>query len=412
MNANGKIQIWSLQDLGKREVSPGDTPGNNSMRGTLIWSPDSRYIAYNYDERLWKMPVVFGDSAEICELPGTRSLLSGSWDSRGKIVFCSWRGGMYEVSANGGKPTEILSAESLEAVDFHGVDHLPDGSLIFDIHTREDAENPLSGILRMANGVVQPLIDNPNAVLPQYSDTGHILYSVDSNTSSVHLMATPYSVPDARLTGEPFSVADRGRGAKTCANGILVYSREHKRLSEDPEAQERFQAIWLDRQGQVVETIGDPNPEFFIPSLSPDEASLAYVKVTDGESDIWLVDLASGIEQRITFDRAKDRNSQLAWTRDGKSILFSKERDLVDLQFAISIDGTGQEQELFPGRGAEMSPDGQYLVYTVHELNGDNDIWMCRLEEPGSLRGELNRKPLLPLRTWRIYHSYHQTGNS
>ncbi len=58
-------------------------------------------------------------------------------------------------------------------------------------------------------------------------------------------------------------------------------------------------------------------------ALSPDRRRLAFVAVRDGNQDIWLRDLATGAERRLTSDSARDRDP--CW-EDGSTIVFASDR--------------------------------------------------------------------------------------
>ena len=59
------------------------------------------------------------------------------------------------------------------------------------------------------------------------------------------------------------------------------------------------------RAGTVLGPIGDPNLGN-TPVLSPDERQIAFPRQDDGNTDVWLLDLARGIRRRFTTDPALD----------------------------------------------------------------------------------------------------------
>jgi Tol biopolymer transport system component len=58
-------------------------------------------------------------------------------------------------------------------------------------------------------------------------------------------------------------------------------------------------------------------------ALSPNGRLLAFVSAREGSDDIWVKDLATGAERRITFDPASDREPR--W-EDDAHIVFSTDR--------------------------------------------------------------------------------------
>jgi WD40 repeat protein len=81
---------------------------------------------------------------------------------------------------------------------------------------------------------------------------------------------------------------------------------------------------------------------------------------SSGTSDIWSVDLASGVETRVTADPAND--SAPAWSPDGKEIAFTTDRDGVAQIWLIHPDGTN-EVRLGNGSFPAWSPDGSSLAF-------------------------------------------------
>jgi Tol biopolymer transport system component len=69
-----------------------------------------------------------------------------------------------------------------------------------------------------------------------------------------------------------------------------------------------------------AENMGD-----FTPAFSPDSQSLAFARQgTAGTADIYIVPITGGEPRRLTFDNALLRG--LAWTADGREIIFSSSR--------------------------------------------------------------------------------------
>lgn len=124
----------------------------------------------------------------------------------------------------------------------------------------------------------------------------------------------------------------------------------------------------LDRQGNVVGTVGQPGL-FGQGTLSPDGRSLAIVKndPQTGNTDIWAFDLATGKGTQITND--VQPNNSPVWSPDGKQIAYVSFKDSYNSIYRKSADGTGEAELLFrytPGAGVgltDWSPDGKFLTF-------------------------------------------------
>jgi Tol biopolymer transport system component len=83
--------------------------------------------------------------------------------------------------------------------------------------------------------------------------------------------------------------------------------------------------VWYDRHGKRLGTAGEPR-RYLQFTLSPDERRIA-AQVSDpraGTSDLWVLELASGIFSRMTSDPADDDGA--AWSPDGREIFYSSDK--------------------------------------------------------------------------------------
>jgi Tol biopolymer transport system component len=123
---------------------------------------------------------------------------------------------------------------------------------------------------------------------------------------------------------------------------------------------------WLDRQGKVVGTVGEPGLYRTL-SLSRDGKRLA-VERTDPQTqnrDIWLVDLERGGMTRFTSDPAWEAFP--VWSPDGSRVVFTSNRSGVFDIYQKPSNGSADEELLDKsgeGRGpTSWSPDGRFLAY-------------------------------------------------
>ena len=105
--ADGTVRLW-IRDLTSLDarVLPG-TEGAQS----LIWSPDSRHIAFGFSSQLKKIDVAGGPPQVLCEAGSPVG--SGAWSSDGTIVFGSrGTGGIKRVSASGGAAIPVTLGDA------------------------------------------------------------------------------------------------------------------------------------------------------------------------------------------------------------------------------------------------------------------------------------------------------------
>ena len=91
-------------------------------------------------------------------------------------------------------------------------------------------------------------------------------------------------------------------------------------------------------------------------------------------------------QTRLTTDRELDTHP--AWSKNGSTVYFSSGSQTRMIIRSRSTDASGDIRTIFDGEGvasgAQLSPDGKYLVF-VRSLNGKSpDIWI--LPMTGGLR--------------------------
>jgi serine/threonine protein kinase len=344
-----------------------------------FWSADSSFVGYFRDGAVVKVPLRGGAPSVLC--PAAEPW-GASWSPDGAtIVFSAgYPGVLYEVSANGGTARKIVDP-SEPAV--------PGGAPLGSVY-RPDFLPAAAGprvILfafgpRTAPTIAMQDLDSRRrkilgaGVLPSYAPSGHIVYQETGIAYS--LWAVPFALKTLEVTGRPFQITPRGRDATISDDGTLVYVE-----GEAP----RGQLVWLNRRGEKVGQIGQPEAEFAQPTLSPDGRQLAVAAGADRNfRDAWVYDLARGVRNRLTRSPEDLTNVVTPiWSPRGDEIAFTVgNRDMV----VRRADGTGEARTLLttqaPHYLTDWSSDGRCLVYQLGEGETRSDIWYLRREEDGS----------------------------
>src|SRR6266849_4765032 len=145
-------------------------------------------------------------------------------------------------------------------------------------------------------------------------------------------------------TGSPIPVAEQlamspiGAAAlSTSTAGPFVYRTS-------PAGRGR-QFVWFDRSGKPLGTVGDLDQAApSNPSLSPDGRRVALDRVVNGNTDVWLLDIARGVRTRFTSDAAIE-NFPL-WCPDGSRIVFHSNRKGAFDLYQKSATTVGSEEAL------------------------------------------------------------------
>jgi Tol biopolymer transport system component len=341
-----------------------------------FWSPESRSIAFlTKGGKLKKVPAAGGPPQELCEAPG---FTGGTWNSAGTILFGSPTG-VYQVSAEGGKPQAITTVGPSETGHFWPR-FLPDGRhFLFLVKSAQSSTSGIYVASLDSKDRTRVLPLDFNAV---YSDPGYLVFQRESA-----VYAQPFNAKGLALTGEPVRIADQvtfdsatGQGHfDVSRNGVLIYYSNSTNVGAGGEDSWEFQLQWTDRGAQPIGPVG-PYGFYRGVEVSPDGKRVAVHRHDGTGGDIWVMEPPPRAPTRITFDATED-NSSPVWSPNGAQIVFSSHRNGKWGLYVTQSDGSGTDGELLleselPKAPMSWSPDGKRLVYWVQNPKTLGDLWI------------------------------------
>ena len=202
------------------------------------------------------------------------------------------------------------------------------------------------------------------------------------------LMARRFDPDRLTVGSEPFPVAPKvlvdgivtGHSSlRAAASGHIVYRA----------AAPRKQLVWLDRSGREVGAIGTADDTHVIVwDLSPDGRTAAVQRLVNGNSDIWLIDLARGTTRRMTLDQGVD--GRAVFSPDGQRLVYVADgaADVYDRFRELRTDGTGGSMPMIDfGINVnhyveDWSPDGQFVLYSRESATTQVDLLAMPLQGP------------------------------
>jgi eukaryotic-like serine/threonine-protein kinase len=277
----------------------------------------------------------------------------------------------------------------------------PDGKYVAFVWGGEADDNLDIYFKFIDGGTPQRLTRNPDAdVAPSWSPDGHyIAFSRVSGTERAIFMIPAFGGPERKLLSAhvadsptfPISFLDWAPDGKS-----LVYSDANS--LETPANLYRLQVETLEAQQFTTpppHSLGDRNP-----MLSTDGQLLAFVRESSvNVSDIYVVTTSGGEPRRLTFDNQPI--GCLAWTVDGRTIVFASDREGGGL-WRISANG-GVPERLAVGSDNSgfmaISRQGQRLAYT----KGFRATSMWRVTLPNSPGQPVGRTKLLSTMTLDLF---------
>jgi Tol biopolymer transport system component len=136
------------------------------------------------------------------------------------------------------------------------------------------------------------------------------------------------------------------------------------------------QMFWVERDGRVGPSIGQPQSLITGPVISADGTRvLVRARDRDGEmDDIWIQSIATPAKTRVTTDPAHERHPDFS-PRADRVVFYSYRNGLADL-YIRNADGSGRDEPLAMDPnvheyGPSWSPDGNTIVYHAHDPKTD-----------------------------------------
>jgi len=326
-----------------------------------FFSPDGRWIGFFEEQSLKKVSIAGGPIISLCQIDGVP--LGATWGDDNMIAFATNTPstGLWRVSADGGEPAVLTKPDPAQHERNHAFPSiLPGGrGILFTttVVTAGQAASSQVAVLDLKTNRYTILIRGGSDA--QYAETGHLIFA-----SAGALRAVRFDPITFDVLGDPVTVVDhvlmKPTGAANYAlsrSGTLIY------LPAYVGGQSALRSlVWVDRKGHE-EPIRAPLRAYGPPRISPDGTRLAIGILDQGNTEIWIWDLARETLRPLTF--AKGMNGLPVWTPDGRRIVFMSDRTGILNLYSQAVDGTGTADRLTTSANSQwptsVAPDGTRL---------------------------------------------------
>jgi hypothetical protein len=218
------------------------------------------------------------------------------------------------------------------------------------------------------------------------------------------------------LTGEPVIIArdvyqdpDTWHGAYSAVGDTLLYQASP--------SHEGAGVTLIDLEGTVLGTAGEAS---FYGAIDASPGGRQVAVSIGSPSDIWVIDLESGLRTRLTFGPASATSP--LWSADGSEIFYrSFDAENPSRILAKPSSGAGDPRVVLDDpdlllQPADVSPDGRYLILEDAFYTVGADIWVLDLEREGLPRplierpGTQTQVSISPDGRWLVYWSDESGG--
>jgi Tol biopolymer transport system component len=332
---------------------------------SAFWSPDGKSLAFFADRKLKRLDLDSGTPVTICDVrPGAG--ITGSWGADGQILFASIEGdAIYRVKSEGGQPEKVCERDLAAGVQrVTWPSFLPDGRRYLYLIRKADRRFRI-----MLGEPGRPSREVAIAdSFAQHVAPGYLVFARDGT-----LLAQRFEADRAQLSGDPIALAEPvdsfgsvgWASFAVSPNGVLAYASDANRA----------RLGWFDRAGHHQPL--DSTAAMLWVRFSPDgrRALFNRADARTGNLDIWALDVARGVEARLTSDPDTETWGLLL---PGGDLVYSEPRTSSPQLFRRDL-ATGETRELQPSRAfqevQDVTPDGKTLVFAERIGYGAWDLF-------------------------------------
>jgi Tol biopolymer transport system component len=397
---NGVPRLW-MRALNATEAQPLQGTAHASQP---FWSPDGREIGFFADGRVRRL---VDDTGLVLDVASAPVPAGGTWNADGVILYPVVPDSpIFRVTVNGDVPrpvTALTAGQSGHRQPYF----LPDGQRFLFYAVGEPGTRGVY-VGDLNTSAVRKLLQSDASAV--FVPPDRVLY-VNQGT----LFAQSVDARAFTLRGEPVRLAEHIATEPGGSAVALAVSPRGPIVYRTGDAGGKRQFTWFDRSGRELSRIG--TPEHYGPayaSMSPDQRRIAVQRATDGNTDIWIVDLDRGTSVRFTHELEPDIAP--VWSPSGDRIVYASQRDGVFQLFAKPLNGGPPVQLLntpHAKQATHWSHDGHVVLFREITLTPSFDANIGMLPMDGKTPASMVLKSAFeesdaqfsPDRRWLAYQS-------
>ncbi len=343
----------------------------------LFFSPDSRQVVFATNSALRRVPLDGAEPVTITTLKNGLDLVGGVWTDDGEIVF-SLGGEVMRVPAAGGVPKPLVRHGADSAASLHSLAALPGGDRV--LCARAVGANVAVGVLTLATGAFHVTTPgtSPSYVAPDQLVFGRVDGSV---------WRQPFDLRSGDTTGPATRI---GQSAIVRFEASTHVSASRTGVVSWVTSQSTEALLQLSDNGVAPRTLL-LHARMWSPRLSPTARQIVFAKYDATKpvlADLWLFDVASGTDQRLSSGGVERRDfNDATWSRDGRWLVMSANDSTgppVKHLYLMPADGSAPPRKLLEREGtqwpSDFSPDGKWVVFTDRPDGNLRSIWAAPVD--------------------------------
>jgi Tol biopolymer transport system component len=322
------------------------------------FSPDSRSIAFLGSSGILSR-VSLADQQRVPLARGADLAGGIAWGDPG-VVF-SRNGALWLVPADGGPERQITTLDAARREIAHANPvSLPGGRFVVFSSLTPEAGSERIDAVSVNGGERRVVLER--AGTPLWSPTGHLLFARDGA-----LMATPFDLDTLKTVGVAATIIPAGAVGRTSAGGLGVRLSQRGDLLYLPSNYQTKRVEVVARDGSS-RRLAFPPARYLNPRMSPDGRRLM---VEVGGLRLDALDVERGTVSRLTPE-APGINFTM-WNKDGRHVIYRRG----NAPYWTAADGSGQQGSVPSGisndypSGAGPGPDSFFSTRIGPDAAGD-----------------------------------------
>jgi len=326
---------------------------------TIMFSPDSQWVAFIGDGKLKKVPVSGGTPVPLADMT---SGIGASWADDGYIYFTpSIRAPIMRVSSNGGATAAVTELRKEKSEVTHRWPHVTGQYLVF-------SSNSFGGNYENADIEMQSLKTGARKTVyhggfgGRYVSTGHLLY-VHEGT----LYAVTVDPDRLEVTGQPVAILEDVESRASFGGVQFEVSAIGNALYIPGKSGPAGRTLsWVDHSNKRTDM--GPLRNYTGISLSPDGKRFAFSTHTGTTRELWVYEWERDVLSKLTLAGSAINPF---WAPDGKHIVYRNSENL--FFYWIRADGSGEPVKLMESpmqSVSSFSPDATRMLCLQN-----NHVW-------------------------------------